>query len=85
MKKILLFAMLMVSSLTFAQKFAFVDSEYILKNIPAYEAANEQLNQLSTQWQTEIEAKFEEVAQLYQNFQTENVFLSNEMKSYNFV
>ncbi len=80
MKKILLFAMLMVSSLTFAQKFAFVDSEYILKNIPAYEAANEQLNQLSTQWQTEIEAKFEEVAQLYQNFQTENVFLSNEMK-----
>ena len=39
-----------------AQKFALVDMEYILKNIPAYERANEQLNQVSKQWQAEVDA-----------------------------
>jgi outer membrane protein len=63
-----------------AQKYAFVDTEYILKNIPAYEAANEQLNQTSLKWQKEIEAIYTEVETMYQNYQTENVFLSNEMK-----
>lgn len=80
MKKYLIIVLLFVSNLTFAQKYAFVDSEYILKNIPAYEAANEQLNQLSQKWQKDIETRFQEVAQLYQTYQTENVFLSNEMK-----
>jgi len=80
MKKYLIIVLLFVSNLMFAQKYAFVDSEYILKNIPAYEAANEQLNQLSQKWQKDIEARFQEVAQLYQTYQTENVFLSNEMK-----
>lgn len=80
MKKYLVVLLLSISSITFAQKYAFVDSEYILKNIPAYEAANEQLNQLSKKWQGEIEARYQEVAQLYKAYQTENVFLSSEMK-----
>lgn len=75
-----LFALLILSQLSFGQKYAFVDSEYILKNIPAFEAANEQLDQLSKKWQVEVEARFQEVSELYQNYQTENVFLSNEMK-----
>ncbi|MCU4177542.1 OmpH family outer membrane protein [Carboxylicivirga sp. N1Y90] len=80
MKIILLSLLLSISGIVSAQKYAFVDSEYILKNIPAYEVANEQLSQLSEKWQKEIETRFGEIAQLYQNYQTENVFLSNEMK-----
>lgn len=80
MKIYLLSILLGVSGILSAQKYAFVDSEYILKNIPAYEVANEQLSQLSAKWQKEIETRFAEIAQLYQNYQTENVFLSNEMK-----
>lgn len=43
-----------------AQKFALIDMEYILKNVPSYEMANEQLNQLSQRWQKEIENKSKE-------------------------
>ncbi len=77
---VLVLAMVLVSQLAASQKYAFVDSEYILRNVPAYEAANEQLSQLSTKWQSEVEQRFEEIAQLYKNYQAENVFLSNEMK-----
>lgn len=80
MKNFLILGLLFIGQLTFAQKYAFVDSEYILRNIPAYEAANEQLSQLSAKWQTEVEQRFQEISTLYQNYQTENVFLSNEMK-----
>jgi len=63
-----------------AQKFAIVDMEYILKNIPAYETATEQLNIISKKWQTEVEASMQEVQTMYKNYQTELVFLSEEMK-----
>ncbi len=81
MKKILFFVVMLVAGqMITAQKYVFVDSEYILKNIPAYEAANEQLSQLSNVWQKEIESSFKEVTALYEAYQTENIFLSNEMK-----
>jgi len=64
-----------------AQKFALVDMEYILKNIPMYESANEQLKQISQKWQSEVEAKNEEAKVLYKNYQTEVVFLSDDMKT----
>lgn len=64
-----------------AQKFALVDMEYILKNIPAYERANEQLNQVSKKWQAEVEALTEEAQTLYKNYQSEAVFLSAEQKT----
>lgn len=63
-----------------AQKFALVDLEYILKNIPAYERANEQLNQTSKKWQAEVEALNLQAQTLYKNYQNEVVFLSAEQK-----
>lgn len=63
-----------------AQKFALIDMEYILKNIPAYERANEQLNQVSKKWQAEVEALNTEAATMYKNYQNEVVFLSEEQK-----
>lgn len=63
-----------------AQKFALVDMDYILKNIPAYERANEQLNQVSKKWQAEVEALNTEAQTLYKNYQNEAVFLSQEQK-----
>lgn len=64
-----------------AQKFALVDMEYILKNIPAYERANEQLNQVSRKWQAEVEALTQEAQTLYKKYQSEAVFLSEEQKT----
>ena len=61
-----------------AQKFALVDME--LKNIPAYERANEQLNQVSRKWQAEVEALNTEASTMYKNYQNEVVFLSEEQK-----
>lgn len=64
-----------------AQKFALVDMDYILKNIPAYERANEQLNQVSKKWQAEVDALTSEAQTLYKNYQSEAVFLSEEQKT----
>ena len=73
--------MLLVSTISMqAQKFALVDMEYILKSIPAYERANEQLSQVSKQWQAEVEALNTEAQTLYKNYQNEVVFLSQEQK-----
>lgn len=81
MKKILLILSLCASTLSMqAQKFALVDMEYILKNIPAYERANEQLSQVSKKWQAEVEALNTEAATMYKNYQNEVVFLSEEQK-----
>ncbi|MBQ8968393.1 MAG: OmpH family outer membrane protein [Bacteroidaceae bacterium] len=64
-----------------AQKFALVDMEYILRNIPAYERASEQLNQVSKKWQAEVDALQTEAQTLYKNYQNEAVFLSEEQKT----
>ncbi|MCF6332185.1 MAG: OmpH family outer membrane protein [Draconibacterium sp.] len=63
-----------------AQKYAFIDSEYIMENIPAYTAAQEQLNQLSSQYQKELESMHAEIEQMYGDFQAESVLLSDDMK-----
>jgi len=63
-----------------AQKFALIDMEYILKNIPAYEMANEQLNQVSQRWQREVDALNKEAETLYKNYQSEQVFLTDAQK-----
>ena len=65
----------------YAQKIVFVDMAYILKNIPAYESANEQLTLISKRWQKEIESVIQEAQLLQSNYQTEMLFLSDEMKS----
>lgn len=68
------------ANVAMAQKFALVDMEYILKNVPAYERANEQLNQVSKKWQAEVDALTSEAQTLYKNYQSEAVFLSEEQK-----
>ena len=82
MKKI---ALLLITVVTFAmsasaQKFAFIDQEYILKKIPNYEMANEQLNQISQRWQKEVEALEKEADTMYKNYQADMVFLTDEQK-----
>ena len=81
MKKLFLILMVMASVNAMAQKFALIDMEYILKNVPAYERANEQLNQVSKKWQAEVDALTQEAQTLYKNYQSEAVFLSNEQKT----
>lgn len=81
MKKFILSALFAVMAITAsAQKFALMDMEYVLKNIPAYERANEQLNQVSKKWQAEVEALNTEAGTMYKNYQNEMVFLSQEQK-----
>ncbi|NOY97218.1 MAG: OmpH family outer membrane protein [Chlorobi bacterium] len=82
MKKIILIFTLsaFVVSVSFAQKYALVDTEYILDNIPAYKAAQEQLDQLSRQYQKELESMHAEIEQMYKDFQAESVLLSEDMK-----
>ncbi len=81
MKKILLIIVVAMTAVAAnAQKFALLDMEYILKSIPAYERANEQLNQVSKKWQAEVEALNTEATTLYKNYQNEVVFLSQEQK-----
>ncbi|MFI5150366.1 MAG: OmpH family outer membrane protein [Bacteroidia bacterium] len=63
-----------------AQKFAYVDSDYILGQIPKYKEAQSELDKISSQWQKEIEAKFQEVDKLYKNYQQEQVLLTDELK-----
>lgn len=81
MKKVLTLLLVMYASMAVhAQKFALVDMEYILSNIPAYERANEQLNQTSKSWQAEVEALNQKAQTLYKNYQNESVFLSEAQK-----
>jgi len=65
----------------FAQKYAFVDSEYILSNIPTYASAQEQLDLLSVQYQKEIEDIYAEIDKMYKEFQAEKVLLTEEMRT----
>ena len=80
MKRIILIISILVlgSFAASAQKFAMVDMEYIMKNVPSFEMANEQLNQLSQRWQKEIEAKSKESENLYQSYLADKVFLTEE-------
>jgi outer membrane protein len=82
MKRILitLVAIVATTVMGFSQKYAFVDTEYILENIPAYKAAQEQLDQLSGQYQKELESVQAELDQMYNDFRAESVLLSDDMK-----
>ena len=82
MKKIFATLLLTLAFVTGAQaqKFALIDMEYIMSNVPGYERANEQLNQISKKWQAEVEALDNEAKTLYRNYQNEAVFLSEAQK-----
>jgi len=82
MKKILLtlsFVFLMTVG-AFAQRFAYVDSEYILKHVPDYISAQKELNALSAQWQKEVDTRFQEIDHLYKAYQADQVLMTADMK-----
>jgi outer membrane protein len=79
-KHILPLVMVLFTLSVSAQKFAYVDTEYILNNIPEYKIAQDQLDELSVKWQKEIEEKFAEIDKLYKAYQAEAVLLPEEMK-----
>jgi outer membrane protein len=82
MKKILfmLAALMLPLGLALAQKYAFVDTEYILNNIPNYKAAQDQLDKLSVEWQKEVEAKYTDIEKMYKDYQAERVLLAEDMR-----
>jgi outer membrane protein len=83
MKKSVLIIGLFVltTALAVAQKYAFVDSEYIRKNIPAFTTAQEQLDKLSQQWEKEVADGYAVVEQMYKSYQNESPLLSQDMKT----
>ncbi len=83
MKKTLIVALIMIFATAgaFAQKFAYIDSEFILENIPEYSDAKTEIDELSIQWQAEIEQRFTEIDQLYKNFRAEAVLLPDDIKT----
>lgn len=82
MKKLILtLSIVLVTSIaSFAQKFAYVDTEYILGQIPEYKAAQAELDKTSIQWQKEIEAKYAEIDKMYKAYQAEQILLTDDMK-----
>ncbi|MFN4233602.1 MAG: OmpH family outer membrane protein [Bacteroidia bacterium] len=76
----ILMVVLSITSIAKAQKYAYIDSEYILSKIPEHQAAQQQLDNLSVQWQKEIEAKYAEIDKLYKAYQAEQILLTEELK-----
>ncbi len=82
MKKLhIIFAFLVFASFsTFAQRFVYVDTEFILQRIPEHQKAQEELNAISEKWRAEIEEKYKEIERLYKQYQAEQVLLTDDMK-----
>ena len=82
MKKLFLTLILVVSAIAVgnAQKFALVDMDYILRNVPSYEMANEQLNQVSQRWEKEVNQISKDAETMYKNYQSNMVFLTDDQK-----
>jgi|TARA_B100000700_G_scaffold311028_1_gene392326 outer membrane protein len=83
MKKIILIMILSTSVLsfnTYAQKFAYIDTDYILNKIPDFKQAQDKLDNISTQWQKEIEQKYSEIDKMYRSYQQEKVLLTEKMQ-----
>ena len=76
----LVLVLLMSSGLAWAQKYAYVDTEYILDNIPEYKDAQNQLNELSMEFQEEIEGEYAEIQKMYANLQAEAVLIPDDIR-----
>lgn len=81
MKHYILILLLSLSSFAFAQKFAYVDSDYILERIPEYASAQDQIEKLSLNWQSEIEEIYQEIDLMYKKYQADKILLTQEMKN----
>lgn len=81
MKKLfLLLAFVTLSTALLAQRYAVVDTKYILEHIPAYDEAQQKLDQFSKMWQQEIDAKAAQLQKLYQQYDAEKVMLSEDLR-----
>jgi len=81
MKKYLFIAFLLCTSFcAFAQKFAYVDTEYILKHLPEYKSALSQLDVASKQWQQQVDQNFSEIDRMYKAYQADQVLLTDDMR-----
>lgn len=82
MKKTIFIISFLVASVTLvsAQRIAYVDSEYILKHIPEYATAQKQLDDLSTNWQSEVDKQYAEIEKMYQSYQNDLVLLNEDMR-----
>ena len=80
-KKLFFFTLLFLTSFgSYAQKFAYVDTDYILTKVPEFIQAEEKINDFTKQWQSEIESAYTEVEQMYRDYQSEQVLLTSDMK-----
>lgn len=82
MKKFIIITgmLILTAAMATAQKYAFVDTEYIRRNIPAFETAQQQLDKLSEQWEKEIADGYTAIEQMYKSYQNEAPLLSQDMK-----
>jgi outer membrane protein len=82
MKRVILSTLLLflITLTASAQRFAYVDSDYILKHIPEYTSSQKQLEALSTQWQKEVDAKFVDIERLFKAYQADQVLLTEDMR-----
>lgn len=82
MKKLFLtlFLPILATTAVFAQRFAYVDSEYILKHIPEYASSQKQIASISDQWQKETDARFQEIDRMYKAYQADQVLMTGDMK-----
>lgn len=76
----LFLALLLTTTVAQAQRIAFVDTKYILGKLPEYEAAQQELDRFSTQWQKEIEGRYEQIKRLRDAYNAEAILLTDEMK-----
>lgn len=72
--------MMLGGSQTFAQKFGYIDTEYIMNKMPEYKKANETMNQFAEKWTKDLQAKYADVEKMKQKFQQEEILLTADMK-----
>ena len=81
LKKIGLITILtLATSFAFSQSFVYVDTEYVLENIPDYKDAQDELDKLSIEWQKQLERRYSEIDKMYKNYQAEQILLTEDMK-----
>ncbi len=80
--KIIIASVITVGSFftTQAQRFCYVDTEYILEKLPEYDGAQKSVDAFAKEWQTQIDQKYEKIERMYRDFQAEQVLLSEDMK-----
>lgn len=81
MKKLLLIVFVLTMATTgFCQKYAYINSEYILSNMPEYKEAQAELDRVAVQWQKEIESKFASIDSMYRKYQVESITMPDQIK-----